>query len=934
MKNNKIIKHGHLIFYLVFMTFFSAILTAQNKETDEYEVLILPSNHWDRLWQMPFEVHRLRMVNMVDHLMEIMESKPGFKYFTFDGQTSLIDDYLDIRAENADRIKKLIQEGRILIGPWYTQPNVFMVSGEAIIRNLYFGIVKGNEYGKVMKYCYLPDAFGLNSQLPQILNGFDIQDVFFWRGIPKSYEGIFKWYGSDGSYCYAYNSRYSEGNHIIDELPFGEDKKTNNKFLEQFESYFRKRKEVLETPFIPIVNGRDMQWATDDLPEKVEFLNKHYDDVQIKVSNFPEVNRKMVEYYYNNKLEMKTYTGEIREYTGTGPILTASQSTRTDLKIASRNAETLLEKYAEPASSFFWLSGFKYFGAELNQGWNYLIDNQHHDNTGGASHDNDYHAVMSDLQLVEEIGTEVTRKSTVVMAKQILEDYEIKDKEFGFVVFNSLAWKRSGTVDLVLNIPESANIRTPAIVDAEGGNEYLMYPDKIEPNNVYMGPKAKRYRVSLPLNDLPAFGYKTFKVIDKKHNPRVWQFYPESSLKTGVYKAENEYLKMKINEDGTLNIYDKRTGYTFKNVHYFRDDGEAGSGFEGRRPIGDEVITTLQYPARVSLLYDNPYKITYRIEWNIEIPKEIDKDYERRRINEQVDYKIISHVSLKKGKPRIDIETMVNNTAKDHRLRVCFPTYLNTSYSRAEQPFDVVKRSIPNSPDQFENQENYWCPVDGSHPMLSFVDISDGEKGLMVSSDLALYEVTPDSSKTLEIDLIRSLDRIHTGSIGRKLDVRIPEAQMMGKYKFQYSIIPHPGNWEEGINEAYEFQFPPHIANPSGIGKELTYLKSKRKLKDKMPLSYSFINLSNKNIMISAIKKHEKKNALIIRLYNPSDKRQKGTLDVNPLNFVIKDVKMVNMMEEPVQTTSMNIDYDNDGVSINVEPKKIINLMFEMGGLN
>ena len=87
MKNNKIIKHGHLIFYLVFMTFFSAILTAQNKETDEYEVLILPSNHWDRLWQMPFEVHRLRMVNMVDHLMEIMESKPGFKYFTFDGQT-------------------------------------------------------------------------------------------------------------------------------------------------------------------------------------------------------------------------------------------------------------------------------------------------------------------------------------------------------------------------------------------------------------------------------------------------------------------------------------------------------------------------------------------------------------------------------------------------------------------------------------------------------------------------------------------------------------------------------------------------------------------------------------------------------------------------------------------------------------------------------
>ena len=100
---------------------------------------IVSHTHWDREWYMSFQKFRRRFVKLMDRLIDLLESRDDYKFFTLDGQVLVLKDYLEIRPENAGRIIRLVQEGRLLIGPWYSQPNDFMVSGEALIRNLMLG---------------------------------------------------------------------------------------------------------------------------------------------------------------------------------------------------------------------------------------------------------------------------------------------------------------------------------------------------------------------------------------------------------------------------------------------------------------------------------------------------------------------------------------------------------------------------------------------------------------------------------------------------------------------------------------------------------------------------------------------------------------------------------------------------------------------------
>lgn len=200
---------------LLTVIFFAVPQTVSSQEIHKQEVHIIPSTHWDRVRLQPYEVNRLRLLDMMDQLVDVMEEKPEFSYFTLDGQVALIDDYLELRPEATSRVKKLIADGRLLIGPWFTQPNVFMVSGESIIRNLYLGLTKGAGFGPVMNICYLPDCFGVNSQLPQLAKGFGLDAIYFQRGIPRSYFGVFNWQGSDKTECLAIACPYMQGNQIV-----------------------------------------------------------------------------------------------------------------------------------------------------------------------------------------------------------------------------------------------------------------------------------------------------------------------------------------------------------------------------------------------------------------------------------------------------------------------------------------------------------------------------------------------------------------------------------------------------------------------------------------------------------------------------------------------------------------------------------------------
>ncbi len=133
------------------------------------------STHWDREWREPFQGIRYALVALLDRVIAGLEDGRLHGPFQTDGQSILMDDYLEIRPDRRAQVERLTREGKLVVGPWYSMPDEFTVSGEALIRNLLVGRQDARALGgEPSRAGYVPDMFGHNSQMPQIFAGFGI----------------------------------------------------------------------------------------------------------------------------------------------------------------------------------------------------------------------------------------------------------------------------------------------------------------------------------------------------------------------------------------------------------------------------------------------------------------------------------------------------------------------------------------------------------------------------------------------------------------------------------------------------------------------------------------------------------------------------------------------------------------------------------------
>ena len=163
-------------------------------------VSVVPHTHWDREWYAPFQTFRMKLVDLLDDLLPRLEADPGFAHFLLDGQVAVVDDYLAVRPEEADRLRRLAASGRLAVGPWYVLMDEFLVSGETIVRDLELGIERAAAFGGAMEVGYLPDMFGHVAQMPQLLRQFHLDHAVVWRGVPAAVDRSgFWWEAPDGS---------------------------------------------------------------------------------------------------------------------------------------------------------------------------------------------------------------------------------------------------------------------------------------------------------------------------------------------------------------------------------------------------------------------------------------------------------------------------------------------------------------------------------------------------------------------------------------------------------------------------------------------------------------------------------------------------------------------------------------------------------------
>ena len=352
-------------------------------------VFVVPHTHWDRAWYQPFEVFRHRLVRFVDRVLDVLEEDESFTSFTLDGQTVILDDYLEIRPENRDRIKHLVTGNRVEIGPWYTLPDLMLSSGESLIRNIEMGLKQAREFGGGMRVGYVPDPFGHPAELPQVLAGFGIDSFIFMRGISgdlKARAGNhFIWKSASGAEVLAI---YQPGGYLEASALGYPEQWGRNEGLEPDLELARKRlrdgievalKLQSHTSPILLPNGCDHMPIQAELPKMIEKLNSS--GMSLCISNLTL----FVSALKSEARDLPTYSGDLLGNVD-HPILSSVWSTHIRLKILNRSAEKMLTRYVEPLQ--YLLRDYGPSQEAFMEGmWKKLFKNQAHDDLCGCSHD-------------------------------------------------------------------------------------------------------------------------------------------------------------------------------------------------------------------------------------------------------------------------------------------------------------------------------------------------------------------------------------------------------------------------------------------------------------------------------------------------------------------------------------------------------------------
>src|SRR5205807_6485197 len=320
-------------------------------------VYIVPHTHWDREWYATFETFRAQLVTLWDQLLALTEADPDF-CFLMDGQTVVIDDYLAVRPEAKDRLDDAVRRGQIQVGPWYTLPDEFLVSGETLVRDLQRGIALADAHGGSMRAGYLPDSFGHAAQMPQIYRQLGFRHAAVWRGVPLEIDRVaFQWEAPDGSRiltAYMGNS-YSHGVDLPTEPAALAARVAGAlKAIEPFHP----------TADILLMNGNDHVLPQRALSAAVRAASGRLDGTRIRLARLEDYLATLPE------REWPIWRGELRS-SARANVLMGTLSVRVADKQRYTQASRTLERLAEPIAA---LSGVDAAGM-LDQAWTLVLEN-------------------------------------------------------------------------------------------------------------------------------------------------------------------------------------------------------------------------------------------------------------------------------------------------------------------------------------------------------------------------------------------------------------------------------------------------------------------------------------------------------------------------------------------------------------------------------
>ena len=470
---------------------------------EQLNIILVPHTHWDREWYLTFQQFRARLVHTIDKLLDILDRDSNFSHFMLDGQTIVLDDYLEVQPEQEARLKQYTRSGRISVGPWYIQPDEFLVSGEALIRNLQMGLRRAAEFGEPMRIGYVPDCFGHIAQLPQILQGFGIHNAVFWRGVgSEARKSEFLWESPDGTRVLVI--------HLADPMGY-----SNARMMPLAADEFAKRVELLSAQILPkattntllFMNGSDHLEPQDGLPETIKAANEllahinpeqekllmlfgessqqgsneHLDGIQVQIGTLPQyidtVRRQNGEESeineangYKQEGPLQVLSGEMRSGQFSH-LLPSVLSTRMWIKQQNNATEHLLEHWVEPLTAWAWKLGAAYPAGLIRVAWKYLLQNHPHDSICGCSVDQVHRENAVRFAQSQQVAESIIAQAMQDIAEMVNTHPPIQTthtiyQPIPIVVFNPAPERRAEVAEAVISHP--GTLRNAVIIDEQG----------------------------------------------------------------------------------------------------------------------------------------------------------------------------------------------------------------------------------------------------------------------------------------------------------------------------------------------------------------------------------------------------------------------------------------------------------------------------------
>jgi alpha-mannosidase len=701
--------------------------------TSRTVVHLVPHTHWDREWYLPFQSFRMRLVELVDGLLDEMDADERVR-FTLDGQTATVDDYLEIRPENSARLARLVADGRLAVGPWRILMDEFLVSGETLVRNLEMGIRRGEELGRAMPVGYLPDMFGHIAQMPQILRRVGIADAVVWRGVPAAIDRhAFSWSAPDGSTvrCEYLLGGYGNGRDIL-ALP--------DRIERKLEVFLDIQRAAFGDDEILAMYGEDHSFPLPGYAPLVAAFNDGQDRYTVRIETLAEY----IETTRDRAIPALAWAGELRS-SARANVLMGVVSHRIEVRQAAARAERLLERTAEPLLA---LHGTGWPGRLLEIAWRRIVDNSAHDSICACSSEETVAQVLTRFAEAEQIGRGLTDRALLEIGHLVPIG--------AFAAVNPSPTERTDLIELELPV-DCSPVGTPIVLPdgALAPTQDLGIVERTVDDVVLVArelvPYLRRrmharelytyqvngYRLSLGetetvvtldvdrvldpptldidtlLEELDARAARTpgaswrLRVVARPRRrllarvpapPLGWtavrSAHPDSVSHcdhpvTGSGSIlSNGLVSVSVADDGTLTI--DGGGVSLSGVGRLVDGGDVGDSYNYAPPTIEELI---EHPLRVQVQAGErgPLRASLAVTRRYVWPVSLLGDLSGRAI-ETVETEVRMTVGLRSGEPFLRASVEFVNRAMDHRLRFHVPVLPSADRTYAESQFAVVER--------------------------------------------------------------------------------------------------------------------------------------------------------------------------------------------------------------------------------------------------